>query len=63
MNKKITLTLDDVGMECMVTMASHQYKFYSELEKDRRESGFSGLADEYGEKAKFWRNVLEAIGA
>ena len=63
MTKTITLTLDDVGMECMVHMASHEYKFYGELEKDRRECGFTGLADEYKEKADFWKRVLEAIGA
>ena len=62
MNKKITLTLDDIGMECMVHMATHEFKFYIELANDREGSGFTGLAAEYMEKAKFWKHVLEAIG-
>lgn len=63
MTKKITLKLDDVGMECMVHIASHEHKFYTELSNDRRESGFAGLADEYKHKADFWKGVLEALGA
>lgn len=61
MNKKITLVLDDVGMECMVHMASHEYKFYTKLADDRANDGFTGLAAEYREKADFWHKVLEAI--
>ena len=63
MNKKTTLTLDDIGMECMVHMASHEYKFYKELAEDRQSAGFIGLAAEYRQKADFWKKVLEAIGA
>ena len=63
MNKKITLTLDDVGMECMVHMAAHEYKFYTEIADDRDKDGFTGLAAEYREKADFWKKVLEALGA
>lgn len=62
MNKKITLVLDDVGMECMVHMASHEYKFYTKLADDRDKDGFTGLAAEYQQKANFWKRVLEAIG-
>ena len=61
MNKKITLTLDDIGMECMVHMASHEYRFYKELAEDRESAGFTGLAAEYREKADFWNKVLGAI--
>ena len=61
MTKKITLTLDVVGMECMVHMATHEYKFYKELAEDRQSAGFIGLAAEYREKADFWHKVLEAI--
>lgn len=64
MNKKITLTLDDIGMECMVHMASHEYRFYKELAEDRESTGFVGLlVAEYREKADFWHKVLEALGA
>lgn len=63
MTKEITLKLDDVGMECMAHIAGHEYRFYTELSDDRRESGFGGLADEYKRKADFWKSVLEAIGA
>ena len=62
MTKKITLTLDDIGMEYMVHMASHEYKFYTKLADDRNNDGFTGLAAEYREKANFWKRVLEAIG-
>lgn len=61
MNKRITLVLDDVGMECMVHMASHEYKFYTKLADDRANDGFTVLAAEYREKADFWHKVLEAI--
>ena len=61
--KRIIIDADDLMMEELVKLASHQYKFYLDIEKDRRESGLNMVADEYHEKVVVYRKLLEAIGA